>query len=68
MHITKNDKLLIASNNKGKVAEIKSLLSPHNVSDNKSAAKYDYPEPEENGQTFEENAIIKAEYYCYTKT
>ena len=51
--------LLIASHNTGKVRELASLLAskriqllfPENVH---------FPEPEENGQSYEENAIIKA--------
>ncbi len=52
-------KIVIASHNPGKVREIGELLRPlglHAV----SAAELGLPEPEETGETFEENAIIKA--------
>jgi XTP/dITP diphosphohydrolase len=56
------DKLLIASGNKGKIVEISKLLEPFNV-EVISAADYYLPEPEENGSTFIENAEIKSRYY-----
>lgn len=59
----KEKKLLIASNNAGKVAEIKELLKKFKV-EVISAAEFDHPEPEETGNSFEENAKIKSEYYC----
>ena len=55
-------KLLIASGNKGKIVEITKLLEPFNV-EIISAAKFNLPEPEENGSTFIENAEIKSRYY-----
>jgi XTP/dITP diphosphohydrolase len=54
--------ILIASGNKGKVAEISSFLSESGLSFS-SISDLTIDEPLENGKTFEENAIIKAEYY-----
>ena len=51
--------IVIATNNKGKLAEIKKILSGHNVlSQNDVGAFVDV---EETGTTYEENAILKAE-------
>lgn len=51
--------IVVATNNKGKLAEIKKILSPHNVlSQNDVGADI---EVEETGVTYEENAFLKAE-------
>lgn len=55
--------ILIASNNKGKVKEIRELLEPYGIDKVRSANEFPYPEPEETGKTFKENALIKAKYY-----
>jgi XTP/dITP diphosphohydrolase len=52
-------KLLIASHNKGKVAEIAALLAPLGCAIT-SAADHHLPEPDETGVTFHENAALKA--------
>ena len=52
-------KLIIASHNQGKVSEIKDLLSRY-VVDVSSSENFGMKEPEENGDSFEENALIKA--------
>ncbi len=50
--------IVLATRNRGKITEIKALLPGLQV---RSAATYPgCPEPEETGQTFEENALIKA--------
>ena len=54
-------KLVIASHNKGKISEIKDLLAPLNIQI-LSAYDFDLKEPEENGATFEENALIKSAF------
>jgi len=54
-----SDRLVIASHNPGKVREIADLLQPFGV-DVISAAALDLDEPEETGDTFSENALIKA--------
>ena len=53
------DKLIIATHNKGKVAEIAALLGDY-VQDFPSAGDLNLPEPAETGTTFLENATIKA--------
>ncbi|GAA4765633.1 RdgB/HAM1 family non-canonical purine NTP pyrophosphatase [Stakelama sediminis] len=52
-------KLVIASHNEGKVAEIRELLAPYGI-EPVSAAELDLPEPVENGTTFVANAELKA--------
>lgn len=56
------NKILVASGNKGKIREIKELLQPFKI-EIFSAQDFDIPEPEETGLTFIENAEIKAKYY-----
>ena len=52
--------IVIASTNAGKIREFKEMLEPEGY-EVKSLSDYpDMPEIEENGTTFEENAIIKA--------
>ena len=53
--------LLIGSNNKGKVREIKGLL-PKRIKIY-SANTYKIKKPRENGKTFFKNSLIKARYY-----
>ena len=57
----KHEKLVIASHNRGKISEITDLLAPLNI---KILSAYDFnlEEPEENGTTFEENALIKSTF------
>src|SRR6201995_4768028 len=57
-HIT--GRLVIATHNKGKLAEMRELLALHGV-EAVSAAELNLPEPEETGTTFSANARIKAE-------
>ena len=52
----KINKLLIGTNNKGKLREIKSLL-PKNIKIY-SASKFNLKSPIENGKTFRENSLI----------
>ncbi|WP_370636856.1 RdgB/HAM1 family non-canonical purine NTP pyrophosphatase [Afifella sp. IM 167] len=51
--------LVVASHNAGKVAEISDLLSPYGF-DVRAAADIGLIEPEETGETFAENAVLKA--------
>ena len=51
--------LIVATHNKGKVAEIADLIGPYGL-EAKSAGELGLPEPEENGDTFEANAYTKA--------
>ncbi len=52
-------RLVVASHNGGKVREIADLLAPFAI-DIVSAAQLDLPEPEETGDTFTANAVLKA--------
>ena len=54
-------KLLVGTNNKGKLKEIKDLL-PKNL-DIYSPSDFKIKSPVENGKTFEENSLIKAKYF-----
>jgi XTP/dITP diphosphohydrolase len=51
--------IVVASHNKGKIAEIAELIAPFGFAA-KSAAELNFAEPDETGTTFEENAKIKA--------
>ena len=50
---------MIASHNEGKVRELNELFTPYGI-ECISAASLDLPEPEETGETFAENAKLKA--------
>jgi non-canonical purine NTP pyrophosphatase (RdgB/HAM1 family) len=56
----RNQKLVVASHNPGKVKEINELLGPYGV-EAVSAGTLGLPEPEEIGTTFEANAQLKSE-------
>ena len=60
-NIFSDNKIVIASHNKGKVKEIKVLLKPLKVTV-LSANDFNLKEPTEDGITFEENALIKSSY------
>src|SRR5215469_18693196 len=53
------DRLVIASHNEGKIAEIAALLAPFAI-ETVPAASLGIAEPEENGDSFEANAALKA--------
>jgi XTP/dITP diphosphohydrolase len=53
-------RVVIATHNKGKLAEMRTLLAPYGI-DAKSAGELGLPEPEEIAMTFRDNARIKAE-------
>jgi XTP/dITP diphosphohydrolase len=53
------DKLVIATHNPGKLAEMRELLAPHGV-EAVSAGELGLGEPEETGASFRANAAIKA--------
>tara|TARA_B100001057_G_scaffold477113_1_gene545933 strand:+ start:1190 stop:1792 length:603 start_codon:yes stop_codon:yes gene_type:complete len=57
----KNKKLLIGTNNKGKLKEIRDLL-PKNIK-SYSTLKFKLKSPVENGKSFEENSLIKSRYF-----
>jgi len=52
-------KIVIATHNPGKLAELRGLLAPHGI-DAVAAGELSLAEPEETGKTFAENARIKA--------
>ena len=52
-------RLVIATHNPGKLAEMRELLAPYGI-DAVSAGELGLPEPEETGTTFQANARIKA--------
>ena len=56
-------KLLVATHNHGKVKEFKDILEPKGI-EVASAADYTLEEPIEDGNTFKENALIKAKAAC----
>ena len=58
--LDKNDELIVASHNQGKVKEINILLQPLGIK-TRSISEYSNKEPIEDGLTFEENALIKAQ-------
>jgi len=57
--LKRGDKLVIASHNPGKLREFDELLAPYGVA-TVSAGDLNLPEPEETGDTFEANALLKA--------
>ena len=59
MHRRITGKLVIATHNPGKLAEMRELLAPHGV-EAISAGDLGLGEPDETGDTFRANAVIKA--------
>ena len=57
----KINKLLIGTNNRGKLREIRSLL-PKNIEIH-STSEFNLKSPTENGKTFKENSLIKSKYF-----
>jgi|TARA_Y100000992_G_scaffold280654_1_gene227853 XTP/dITP diphosphohydrolase len=57
----KNLTLLIGTNNKGKLKEIRELLP--NFIQTKSTSEFNLKSPKENGSTFEENSLIKSKFF-----
>ena len=57
----KINKLLIGTNNKGKLREIRSLL-PKSIKIY-STSEFNLKSPVENGKTFKENSLIKSKYF-----
>ena len=65
MQNKKIKKLLIGTNNKGKLREIRDLLP--NYIKTYSTAKFKLKSPKENGKTFRQNSLIKSKYFsCKT--
>ena len=61
MYMKKITNLLIGTNNKGKLREIRALL-PKYIKTH-STADFNLKSPVENGKSFEENSIIKSKYF-----
>ncbi|MGC9953886.1 MAG: RdgB/HAM1 family non-canonical purine NTP pyrophosphatase [Rhizomicrobium sp.] len=59
MKLSRGSTLLVASHNQGKVREIADLLSPFGILV-RGAVELGLAEPEEEGTTFAENALVKA--------
>ncbi|MBW8857579.1 MAG: non-canonical purine NTP pyrophosphatase, partial [Bradyrhizobium sp.] len=59
MHRRITGRLVIATHNPGKLAEMRELLAPHGV-EAVSVGELGLDEPEETGETFRANAAIKA--------
>jgi XTP/dITP diphosphohydrolase len=59
MKLARGSVLVLASHNRGKLAEIAALVSPYGL-EVRGASKLGLAEPEETGSTFVENAALKA--------
>ena len=59
--VFEGNKLVIASHNEGKIREIRDLLKPLKI-DVLSTKDFTMIEPDENGASFEENALIKSNF------
>ena len=61
--LERGSELLLATHNDGKVRELRELLAPHDITV-RSSAELGLDEPEETGETFADNARIKACAAC----
>jgi|TARA_B100000929_G_scaffold290335_1_gene283593 XTP/dITP diphosphohydrolase len=61
MYNKKIKKLILGTNNQGKVREIKNLLSKHVILD--TSKNLNIRNPKETGSSFLENSLIKAKYF-----
>ena len=61
MKNTEEKVIVVASTNQGKIREFRSMLEPEGYTVKSLADLKDMPEIEENGTTFAENAVIKAQ-------
>ncbi len=59
-------RLVIATHNPGKLAEMRELLAPYGI-EAVSAGELNLPEPDETGTTFRANARIKAEAAAHAR-
>ncbi|MCL5125257.1 MAG: hypothetical protein M1511_12320, partial [Deltaproteobacteria bacterium] len=60
------DKIVIATRNRGKFLEIKKLLAETNITVMSIDDFDDVPEVDEDGETFEDNALKKAHFVAST--
>jgi len=61
--LKKYQEILVASNNLGKIKEITALLQQINIKA-VSPLPFKLAEPDETGQTFAQNSLLKAKYYA----
>ncbi len=59
IRLSRGDSLVVATHNQGKLREFRDLLEPFGI-EALSSGELGVPEPEETGDTFEENARLKA--------
>ncbi|MGO9172800.1 MAG: RdgB/HAM1 family non-canonical purine NTP pyrophosphatase [Rhodomicrobium sp.] len=59
LRLKRGDSLVVATHNQGKLRELRDLLAPFGI-EALSSGELGVPEPEESGETFEENAQLKA--------
>jgi XTP/dITP diphosphohydrolase len=59
LHLKRGSRLVVATHNPGKLREFRDLLGPLEI-EVLSASALNVPEPAETGETFEENAQLKA--------
>ena len=57
-----DDTIIVATHNKGKAEEFKTLFSQVGIT-TKFSEDFNIPEPIEDGKTFKENSLIKAEFF-----
>ena len=62
-YIFNDNRIVIASHNKGKIKEIMVMLKPLKI-EVLSAGDFNLKEPIEDGFSFKENALIKSSYVC----
>jgi XTP/dITP diphosphohydrolase len=62
LRLSDYSRILIASGNAGKVKEISALLTPLGIKPI-PASQFNLIEPEETGETFAQNSLIKAKFY-----
>jgi len=62
LRLSDSSQILIASGNAGKIKEISALLTPLQIKPI-PASQFNLIEPDETGETFAENALIKAKFY-----
>jgi XTP/dITP diphosphohydrolase len=65
LHLGRGSRLVIATHNPGKLSEFRDLLEPLGI-EVLSAGALNVPEPEETGDTFAENARLKAAFTAST--
>jgi XTP/dITP diphosphohydrolase len=67
LHLRRGSRLVIATHNPGKLSEFRELFEPLGI-EALSASALNVPEPEETGETFEENAQLKAVFTAFASS